>query len=130
MWESLVSNHPRGLQFVGYTVLILSTILFTGALACCYALYRIMGQLALNYIRGDGPRNLLIVLILNLLCWLLLGLSHQLRQRSQDPRTPAQTKVNSLPFEAEALAREHSANVAKVAASLKHINPLTEIDVV
>lgn len=130
MWEGLVPNHPRGLHFVGCTVLILSTILFTGALACSYALRRIMGQLAVSYTRGDGPQNLLILSILNVLCWLLLGLFHQLGQQSQGPRTPAQTKVNSRPFEVEALVREHSANVAKVAASLKHINPSTEIDVV
>ena len=129
MWESLVSNHPRGLRFVGCTVLALSTILFTGAIACCYALYRIMGQLASNYTRGDGPQNLLILFILNLLCWLLLGLSHQLRQRWQGPRCPAQTnKVNSRPFDAkEDMAREHRANVDKAATSLGLMTPSTKI---
>ena len=88
-----------------------------------------MGQLASNYTRGDGPQNLLILFILNLLCWLLLGLSHQLRQRWQGPRCPAQTnKVNSRPFDAkEEMAREHRANVDKAATSLGLMTPSTKI---
>lgn len=122
MWQSLLSGHPRALQFVGCAVLALSTILFIGAVACCYALYRAMDPLAVNYTRGDGPQHLLIFSILNLLCWLLLGLSHQLRQRSQGTRANAETKGNSRPFEAKGLAdmsREHSANAATVAQTLE-----------
>lgn len=131
MWESLVSNHPRGLQFVVCTLLALSTILFTSAIACCYALYRIIDQLALNYTRGDGPQTLLILFILNVLCWLLLGFSCQLRQRSQDPqgpRAPAPTQANSRTFDATSLVDitcAHDANVAERRKSLERMKPST-----